>query len=132
MKSRIASASVSISKLSAYGSLLTVLSTNLRTLVAPEVDPVRVSPRENEPETEEISSTLVVEFHDLTLAVTPVVDPVMISLNSKSPLEVEDGSEIVISGGSMYLFPLSVMLILAIVPAAPITDSAVALATPTT
>ena len=128
----MASAAVSISKLSAYGSLSTVLLIILRVLVAPEVDPVMVSPNENEPETAEISSTLVVEFHDLTLAVTPDVDPVRISLNTKSPLEVEDGSEMVISGGSMYLFPLSVTLILVIVPAALITASPVALATPTT
>ena len=111
---------------------MAVLSITLRTLVAPEVAPVRVSPKENEPETEDISSTLVVEFHDLTLAVTPVVAPVIISLKIKSPLEVEDGSEMVISGGSMYLFPPSVILILVIVPAVLITETPVAVTTPTT
>ena len=93
---------------------------------------MRVSPRENEPETAAISSKLVVEFQDLTLAVTPVVDPVTVSLNIKSPLEIEDGSEIVISGASIYLFPASITLILVIVPAALITESPVAVVTPAT
>ena len=108
------------------------MSIVLRVFVAPEVEPVNVSPTENDPDTLEISRTFVIEFQDLTLAVTLLVDPVTISLNTNSPLEVEDGSEIVISGGSIYLFPLSVTLILVTVPAALMTESPVALATPTT
>ena len=59
LKSRIASASVSMSKLSAYGSLSIVLSITLRVLVAPEFVPVKVSPAANDPDTEATSRTFV-------------------------------------------------------------------------
>ena len=82
----MASAAVSISKLSAYGSLSIVLSIVLSVLVAPEVDPVKVSPAENLPETLATSRTFVSASQDLTLAVVLLVDPVIISLNAKFPV----------------------------------------------
>ena len=84
----------------------TVLSIVLRVFVAPEVDPVNVSPTENDPDTLAISRTFVVEFQDLTLAVTLLVDPVIISLNAKSKeLLEETGDSIEIVGATEYPSP---------------------------
>jgi hypothetical protein len=82
-----------MSKLSAYGSLLIVLSILLRVRVAPEDDPVIVSPVENDPVGDATSRAFVVEFQDLTLAFVPLVDPVIISLNANSPIFVPEFGE---------------------------------------
>ena len=75
---------------------------------------------------------LVVAFQTLTLPVVPLTDPVTISLKEKVPDPPEPADEMVTVGVSIYLFPPSVHLILGTVPAALITDTPVAVVTPTT
>ena len=131
-KSIIESAAVSISKLSANGSLSGVLSSVLRGLEAPEVDPTTVSPTLKVPSTLATSRTPVVEFQVLTLAVVLVADPVITSLNAKSPVPPDPGDSIVIVGVRTYLFPESVISILETFPAPLILTTPLAVATPTT
>ena len=86
-----------------------VLSIVLRTLVAPDVDPVKVSPAEKLPETLATSRTFVSASQDLTLAVVLLVEPVIISLNAKLPVFVpEIGAAIETVGATEYPAPVFV------------------------
>ena len=111
MKSNISSAAVSILKLSAYSSLSGSTLINLITCVAPDLDPVTVSPTWNPvPPTVATSKTLVSSSHTLTLAVVVEAEPVTISLKIKLPLDPKSGSETVIVGAILYPAPALVSL----------------------
>ena len=97
----MSSAAVSISKLSAYSSLSGTVSIILISRVAPDTNPVRVSPRVNVPSTEASSSIFVLPSHVLTRAVVPLVPPVTISLKLKLPVLEVPGAAMLIVGATV-------------------------------
>ena len=118
MKSNISSAAVSILKLSAYSSISGSTLITLITCVAPDLDPVTVSPIWNPAHpTVATSRTLVSSSHTLTRAVVVEAEPVTISLKIKLPLDQKSVSETVIVGAILYPAPALVILIAVIVPA---------------
>ncbi len=75
MKSKIASASVSISVVWSYGLYMSPVSKVSTVYVAEEAAPTIISPSANVPLIGETFNFLVTVSQDLTLACDPVVDP---------------------------------------------------------